>query len=672
MAGSSNYRVNIVTDVEDLIITNRELKATSRYIEQIQRLSDRLGRARYQSLIKLNTELKYMHRHLGNIYSLAIRLSRLRIIPKVFLIDKATPVLEALIRKLKSLKDAYIVARAKTGIDQDGIRKGKGGNEGNNSNVSNIVNKSINVTTNLNINDPKFDFNFNFNNDFKIGPPRIVFRVAAPKFAPRINVKTGPIRVSPKINVKTGPIRVFTRIKVICDCCCGKKGNGNRGTVDPNGPDGKDKNKNKNNGKPGRKRWIPGIWESLKRFFNPKPGNPGSPEGRPNGNKGMFGKIFDFGKKLLGGNLGNTLAKLGKGAAKAGKRVLGPLSLVLDIADIANASPEDRPAAITSASLVGGFAAAGGAIGTMIAPGIGTLIGGLIGGLVGAITDILAGEWLTQKFTEMINWVGEKIPAVMDWVGEKTAIAKEWIGEKTTVAEEWIGEKTTAAKEWIGEKATVAKEWLGEKAADAKEWVGEKASQAAGWMSDKATEVSTWFSSQADSLKNKLSDILGYSKGPEKSQPEVSVNNVSQPYNPAITPGASLVLSEFSSGLPTPPVIRELQSRSETIQGMGSAGSQSSMTNGGKTAPYLVQITDEQMSSLSGFLKDFKTETNNQVSVTLPPGAVQVTVREDSIDFDAMALQVGYRIVNEVRQAMINRKGGGDNSSPKKGKAVLV
>lgn len=125
MAGSSNYRVNIVTDVEDLITTNRELKATSRYIEQIQRLSDRLGRARYQSLIKLNTELKYMHRHLGNIYSLAVRLSRLRIRPKVFLIDKATPVLEALIRKLKSLRDAYIVARAKTGIDQEGTNKKK-------------------------------------------------------------------------------------------------------------------------------------------------------------------------------------------------------------------------------------------------------------------------------------------------------------------------------------------------------------------------------------------------------------------------------------------------------------------------------------------------------------------------------------------------------------------
>ncbi|MEK5318852.1 hypothetical protein NSS94_06240 [Paenibacillus sp. FSL L8-0644] len=634
MAGSSNYRVNIVTDVEDLIITNRELKATSRYIEQIQRLSDRLGRARYQSLIKLNTELKYMHRHLGNIYSLAVRLSRLRIRPKVFLIDKATPVLEALIRKLKSLKDAYIVARAKTGIDQDDTnkKKAKGGNRGNNLNVSNIVNKSISVTANLEIKDPKFDFNFNY--DIKVKPPRLNIRVAAPKYAPKINVKTGPIRVSPKI-------------KVICNCCCcGKKGKSKRSIAEQDGLDGKNKKKNKNNKKsPGKKRGLPKLWEKAKRLFNPKPSSkPGVPGGRPtpHGGKGKFGKIFDFGKKILGENPGNMLKKIGKGAMKGGKKLLGPISIVLDIVDIATASPEERPAAITSALLGSGFITAGAAIGTAIAPGIGTVIGGLIGAIVGAVVDSLAGEWLAQKFSEMSDWAGEKATSAMDWVGEKAIGAKDWIGEKASVA---------------------------------KDWVGEKASQATDWMSNKASDVSNWFSSQTESLKSDFSNLFGYSNEPEKSQPVVSVNKASQSYNPASTaPGASLALSRFPSvdpGLPLPSFIQDAQNRSKVIQGMGPGGSQIPTAKGGKPAPQLVQITDEQMSSLSGFLKDFKTETNNQISVTLPPGAVQVTVQEDSIDFDTMALQVGHRIVNEVRQAIINR-GGGDNSSLKKDKAVLV
>ncbi len=632
MAGSSNYRVNIVTDVEDLIITNRELKATSRYIEQIQRLSDRLGRARYQSLVKLNTELKYMHRHLGNIYSLAVRLSRLRIRPKVFLIDKATPVLEALIRKLKSLRDAYIVARAKTGIDQEGTNKKKasGGNGGNNLNVSNIVNKSISVTANVEIKDPKFDFNFNY--DIKVKPPRLNIRVAAPKYAPKINVKTGPIRVSPKI-------------KVICNCCCcGKKGKSKKSIAEQDGPDGKSKKKNKRNKKsPSKKRGIPKLWEKVKRFFSPKPGPKPVPGGQPSGNAGTLGKILNSGKKLLGKNPGSTLKKLAKGAMKGGKKLLGPISLVLDIADIATASPEERPAAITSAVLGSSLTSAGAAIGTMIAPGLGTVIGGLIGAIASVIIDSLAGEWLSQKFSEMSNWVGEKATSAMDWVGEKAIGAKDWIGEKAGVA---------------------------------KDWVGEKASQATDWMSNKASDVSNWFSNQTESLKNDFSNIFGYSNKPEKPQPAGSVIKASQPYNPASTvPGASLALSRFPSvdpGLPLPSFIQDAQNRSKVIQGMGPGGSQIPTVKGGKPAPQFVQITDEQMSSLSGFLKDFKTETNNQISVTLPPGAVQVTVQEDSIDFDTMALQVGHRIVNEVRQAIINRKGGGDSSSLKNAKAVLV
>ncbi|MDN4076620.1 hypothetical protein QYF52_01625 [Paenibacillus polymyxa] len=632
MAGSSNYRVNIVTDVEDLITTNRELKATSRYIEQIQRLSDRLGRARYQSLIKLNTELKYMHRHLGNIYSLAVRLSRLRIRPKVFLIDKATPVLEALIRKLKSLRDAYIVARAKTGIDQEGTNKKKasGGNGGNNLNVSNIVNKSISVTAKVEIKDPKFDFNFNY--DIKVKPPRLNIRVAAPKYAPKINVKTGPIRVSPKI-------------KVICNCCCcGKKGKSKKSIAEQDGPDGKSKKKNKRNKKsPSKKRGIPKLWEKIKRIISPKPGSKPAPGGQPSGNAGTLGKILNFGKKLLGKNPGNTLKKLAKGAMKGGKKLLGPISYVLDIADIATASPEERPAAITSAILGNSLTAAGAAIGTMIAPGIGTVIGGLIGAIASVIIDSLAGEWLSQKFSEMSNWVGEKATSALDWVGEKAIGAKDWIGEKAGVA---------------------------------KDWVGEKASQATDWMSNKASDVSNWFSNQTESLKNDLSNIFGYSNKPEKSQPTGSVIKASQSYNPASTiPVASLALSRFPSvdpGLPLPSFIQDAQNRSKVIQGIGPGGSQIPTAKGGKPVPQFVQITDEQMSSFSGFLKDFKTETNNQISVTLPPGAVQVTVQEDSIDFDTMALQVGHRIVNEVRQAIINRKGGGDSSSLKKGKAVLV
>ncbi|KOS03279.1 hypothetical protein AM598_07630, partial [Paenibacillus polymyxa] len=132
------------------------------------------------------------------------------------------------------------------------------------------------------------------------------------------------------------------------------------------GPDGKGKNKNKNNKKnPGKKQGLPKLWETIKRIFTPKPGSkphkPGVPGG-PNGNKGTLGKIFDFGKKILGENPGNMLKKIGKGAMKGGKKLLGPISIILDIVDIATASPEERPAAITSAVLGSSLTTAGAAI----------------------------------------------------------------------------------------------------------------------------------------------------------------------------------------------------------------------------------------------------------------------------------------------------------------------
>lgn len=85
-------------------------------------------------------------------------------------------------------------------------------------------------------------------------------------------------------------------------------------------------------------------------------------------------------------------------------------------------------------------------------------------------------------------------------------------------------------------------------------------------------------------------------------------------------------------------------------------GAQTTANANGKSSTMTVQISEEQMSSLSGYLKDFKTETTNQISVNVPQGAVQVTVRENAIDYDGLSRQVGQRIVGEVRRAMENRK----------------
>lgn len=69
----------------------------------------------------------------------------------------------------------------------------------------------------------------------------------------------------------------------------------------------------------------------------------------------------------------------------------------------------------------------------------------------------------------------------------------------------------------------------------------------------------------------------------------------------------------------------------------------------------MVQISPEQMSALTGYLRDSKTEATTNYN--LPPGAVQVTVREEHpVDVEGLILQVGQRLRAELMKASQNRK----------------
>ncbi|WKL00288.1 hypothetical protein Q0F98_24490 [Paenibacillus amylolyticus] len=92
--------------------SNTQMKTTLRYLDQIQRSTDRLNRVRYQGLIKVNNELRMTGRRLESIYSTAVRLSRLRITPTIGLNDQATPVLHGLIGKMKQIRSKMLNATA--------------------------------------------------------------------------------------------------------------------------------------------------------------------------------------------------------------------------------------------------------------------------------------------------------------------------------------------------------------------------------------------------------------------------------------------------------------------------------------------------------------------------------------------------------------------------------
>ena len=97
--------------------SNAEMRTTLRYLDQIQRSTERLGRVRYQSLIKVNNELRTTGRRLEHIYSMAVRISRLRITPTIGLIDKLSPALDRAWVKLNRFRDQMVTASGTVSLE---------------------------------------------------------------------------------------------------------------------------------------------------------------------------------------------------------------------------------------------------------------------------------------------------------------------------------------------------------------------------------------------------------------------------------------------------------------------------------------------------------------------------------------------------------------------------
>ncbi len=101
-----------MADPNGFAMNSGELKATARYFDQIQRASDRLGRTRYQNIIKLNNELKFTARHFDQIYRTALKLSRLKLMPRVTLDVKASGEIDRLIAKLGQIRSKRVQVAA--------------------------------------------------------------------------------------------------------------------------------------------------------------------------------------------------------------------------------------------------------------------------------------------------------------------------------------------------------------------------------------------------------------------------------------------------------------------------------------------------------------------------------------------------------------------------------
>ncbi|MGG4341026.1 hypothetical protein [Paenibacillus lautus] len=185
-------------------------------------------------------------------------------------------------------------------------------------------------------------------------------------------------------------------------------------------------------------------------------------------------------------------------------------------------------------------------------------------------------------------------------------------------------------------------------------FIGEKVGGAITGIGEKFTEtkenVSKWFSNTFSF--GKKDKEAAQPKDVPKTPPSSAVA-LPAPIIPKPAP------SDFSKPLlPNPSMYGSYVPPSYTSMstfGPPASAAQNQAFTGKTMSPQIVQISPEQMSSISGLLTDFKTETT--VNYNLPPGAVQVTVHEEHpVDVEGLILQIGQRLRAEFSKAAQNRK----------------
>ncbi|APO44314.1 hypothetical protein BS614_10060 [Paenibacillus xylanexedens] len=543
--------------------SNTQMKTTLRYLDQIQRFTDRLNRVRYQGLIKVNNELRMTGRRLESIYSTAVRLSRLRITPTIGLNDQATPVLHGLIGKMKQIRSKLLHATAKV---QFKVRH-------------QISGVSVNVNS-----QPLMDaLNTNTISILKLSAK-----------LDSLNIAAGGKEEKPKTFLQK------------------MKGMFDRGKSISSGVGKVFDARNS-----GKKLWkeittpaTPG--NKLKKAFKvTKRGakfvNDFSSAGSDliGGFDGLWGDVKGlFGGGGSGSGAGGSggsgiISKLGGNLVKGAGKLFAPLRMYNNIKELASAPPEDRARAVGSV--------AGNAVGTAIGTVLGSVIpipvvGNMLGGSIGGWLGEKAGGWLGDKVGGFLKNNAEDISKVAKFASEGAS----YVAEKTTNLFNGV-----AGFFGFGSKKE------------------EQAAPATAVITSPSTPVAT-----------------------QTPPPPPIAPQMSPPYRPAvlsITGPEAYMNNRFGS--PTAAGLMGTSVMQSQAVAMNNAGQPNE-----KASPLTVRISEEQMSSLAGYLKDFKTVTTNQIAVNIAPGTVQVTVRENAIDYDAVSHQVGQRISDEFRRAMQNRK----------------
>ncbi|MGW8957530.1 hypothetical protein [Paenibacillus sp. NPDC055715] len=294
--------------------------------------------------------------------------------------------------------------------------------------------------------------------------------------------------------------------------------------------------------------------------------------------------------------------KVSKGLGVSKKFISGPLGVLADAASIAtSASGKERAQAIGSTVGESVGSTVGGAIGTFLLPGVGTAVGSYVGGLAGDFLGGKVGGWISDHGSE----IKEKASKVTGWLSEKSEAFGDSISNFFSFGGKDEPKKAPAKPPEVPQPAIPPQP---------------------------AVAVAT-------KPLTPMPPFPGLPPGPQvmygPQQP--GAKGVPNPYGP---------MAIANQGLNPSPLLNTAAHANNGAKAKGKVN--------GNPTPQVVQISPEQMGTLSGFLKDFKTETTNQFN--LPAGAVQVTVHENKLDVEGLITQIGYRLKAEILRATQNTK----------------
>lgn len=563
-----------------------------------------------KNVIKANRELRAMERYFERIQGRVLKIGRTRMAPEIVLKDSASKGLDSLLAKINKVKSEVIQASANVNLNVKVKQTGGQKEFSPMTKALQVNNKTINKLT-LSIG--------------KVGTPGGAKEEKPKSIWDKIKDGFG-VAKSIGGGVKSAA-EIPDKFKAIGDawkgitetkgCCC-------EGGLSGLSGEGRNKTTNGSNGR--KKRG--GILRE-KKNLNSSNETPTAKSDVKGGKKGRLRKTAGAAGALLetigsaGGDLIGGFQGFGKlfGGKKGSSGIVSSASKSMTISGgiMSSSSKSMTNGNGIAASATKSMAKSGGNLISNAVKGFGKRMLGPLGFAadVASIATAAPGKERSQAIGSAVG--GGAGAAIGGFIGSIIPGAGTLVGSA-------LG---GTAGSWLGEKA------------------GGLISDASNKIQESASKVTDWFSSKFSfgKKKNKAEDLAN-------KPAAITPRNVVSSTNAT---GFSHSYSASSGSFAVPP--NAFGPPPALTSGPRIQAASNPVNAGGKLSSQVVQISPEQMTSLTGLLRDFKQE--NTTNYNLPPGAVQVTVREEHpVDVEGLIMQVGQRLRAELSKAAQNRKPG--------------